>query len=68
MGGWQVSPAKYRECVCGRVCKGLSALQTHGRHCPMSQAWTDAYVDAVQHDRRPPTHAAFRVEWNRTHG
>jgi hypothetical protein len=29
-----VKPANYKTCICGKVCKGRSALQTHGRKCP----------------------------------
>jgi hypothetical protein len=35
--GYPVKPANYQTCVCGKVCKGLSALQTHGRKCEIQQ-------------------------------
>ena len=31
--GYATRPENYRTCICGKVCKGRSALATHGRRC-----------------------------------
>lgn len=46
--GYKVTEAKYKTCICGKVCKGLSALQTHGRACPKSQVRRAAYIAAIE--------------------
>lgn len=42
--GYAVKPENYRTCVCGKVCKGRSALQTHGRKCEIEQVRSALFV------------------------
>lgn len=35
--GYATKPENYRTCVCGKVCKGGSALSTHARACEVAQ-------------------------------
>ena len=34
---YAVKAENYRTCICGRVCKGRSALSTHARACALAQ-------------------------------
>lgn len=46
--GYKVTEAKYQTCLCGKVCKGLSALQTHGRACPKERVRSAAFIAAIE--------------------
>lgn len=43
-----VNPAKFVTCICGKVCKGKSAHQTHARACEQEQQRSAAFIDAVE--------------------
>ena len=55
--GYKVTEAKYQTCLCGKVCKGLSALQTHGRACPKEQVRSAAFIAAIELGTRQLTDA-----------
>lgn len=51
------SPSNYQTCICGRVCKGLSALATHGRACTLSQLRSAVFLYCSSNREPMPTHA-----------
>ena len=62
--GYKVTEAKYRTCICGKVCKGLSALQTHGRACPKSQVRRAAYIAAIELGNKPLSDAQVLANYD----
>ena len=44
---WSVTEAKWKTCVCGKVCKGRAAFANHARKCEQEQARSDAFVSAT---------------------
>ena len=62
--GYKVTEAKYQTCLCGKVCKGLSALQTHGRACPKEQVRRAAYIATIERGTKPLSDSQVLVNYD----
>lgn len=49
--GYNVKPENYRTCICGKVCKGGSAIATHGRKCPVERVRSAFFVWCACNDQ-----------------
>lgn len=63
--GKPVGAAKYRTCICGKVCKGGAALVNHGRKCEVERGRSWAFLRAVELGKTPIPDATFRDAWQR---
>lgn len=57
--GYATKPANYRTCICGKVCKGGSALATHGRKCAIERTRSAAFLWAIATMEQPLSDAAI---------
>lgn len=55
--GYATKTANYRTCICGKVCKGASALATHGRACPQEQLRSALFLYCASSGEPMPTNA-----------
>ena len=53
----KTSPSNYQTCICGRECKGISALATHGRACPQEQLRVAVFLYCASNKEPMPTNA-----------
>lgn len=65
MAGWTVSEAKWKTCVCGKVCKGRAGLSNHGNKCDVEVARRQLWTICIEKGIKPLTHQQFIGLWTR---
>jgi hypothetical protein len=57
--GYKVTEAKYRTCICGKVCKGSPALGSHSKKCHAARVQSAMFMYCVDERLDIPSGAAI---------